>query len=392
MSQYLPLKDFQWIDPATEVLSTPPYSSTGYILEVDLEYPSDLHDNHSDLPLAPETAIPPGCKEKRLLTTLNNKQRYMLYYQNLQLYLQHGLKLNKVHRILQFEQAPWLKSYIDLNTTLRTAATNDFEKNFYLLMNNAVFGKTMENIRSRVDVKLCGTAPKAEKLIARSNFQERTIFSEDLAAFHMRRTVLTFNKPIVVRMVVLDVSKTLMYDFHYSKMIPKYGSHLKLLYTDTDSFIYNIVTEDVYADMAQALELYDTSDYSPNNIYGLSLVNKKVLRKMKDETKGEVVTEFAGIRSKVYIYKSGTNTVKKLKGVKKAVIEKKISFEDYMQCLFQHKELMTCMNLIRSKTHQIYSITASKIALSPHDQKRHVLADRISTLPFGHYSLRNDDE
>lgn len=389
MSQPLPLKNFKWIEPTSatveSILNAPDDSSFGYILEVDLEYPVDIHDNHSDLPLAPETIKLPNTTENRLLTTLYDKHKYVIHYRNLKLYLNLGIKLAKVHRVLKFNQTPWLKDYIDLNTKLRAEASSDFHKSFFKLMNNAVFGKTMENIRKRVDIKLVTNEKKAEKWISRTNFVDRTIFSHQLVAIHLRRTHFKFNKPIAVGMAVLDISKTLMYDFHYSKMVEKYGRNLKLLYTDTDSFIYNIITDDIYDDIKVNLNVYDTSDYAKDNIYGIPLVNKKVLGKMKDENKGCIMTEFIGLRSKMYAFKVNEDVTKKLKGVKKCVVEGSINFEDYKRCLFDHHQKSVNMNGIRSKRHELTSVTINKLALSPYDQKRYVLEDNVTTLPHGHY-------
>ncbi|GFV91801.1 uncharacterized protein TNCV_2974731 [Trichonephila clavipes] len=227
MSQYLPLNDFKWVD-FLDVDNIDENGGKGYILEVDLEYPESLHDDHSDLPLAPESSVPPGCKEKRLLTTLYPKTNYVVHIRNLKQYLKLGLVLKKVHKILEFHQESWLQPYINMNTQFRTEAENEFEKNFYKLMNNAIFGKTMENIRKRVDIRLCNNGEKAEKLISKPNFKDRTIFCENLAAFHMGKTSLTLNKPIAVGMSILDISKTLMYEFHYHKMKACYGENVKL--------------------------------------------------------------------------------------------------------------------------------------------------------------------
>ncbi|GFS76715.1 uncharacterized protein NPIL_654761 [Nephila pilipes] len=201
MSQPLPLNNFKWVD-FLEVDHIDENGGKGYILEVDLEYPESLHDYHSDLPLAPESSVPPGCKEKRLLTTLYPKTKYVVHIRNLKQYLKLGLVLKKVHKILEFHQESWLQPYIKMNTQFRTEAENEFEKNFYKLMNNAIFGKTMENIRKRVDIRLCSNGEKAERLISKPNFKDRTIFCENLAAFHMSRTSLTLNKPIALGMSI----------------------------------------------------------------------------------------------------------------------------------------------------------------------------------------------
>ena len=156
------------------------------------------------------------------------------------------LKLTKIHRGIKFEESQWLKKYIDLNTELRTAPTSDFEKDFFKLMNNSVFGKTMENIRNRVGIKLVNNKKRAEKLSAKLNFNHCNIFSEDLVAIHMKKTELVFNKPVYLGMCILDLSKTLMYDFHYNYIKWKYGDKAILLLTDTDSTMYVIQTEDFY--------------------------------------------------------------------------------------------------------------------------------------------------
>ena len=136
-----------------------------------------------------------------------------------------------------FKKSWWLEKYIALNTKLRTAAANEFEKDFFKLMNNSVFGKTIENIRNRVDIKLVNDEKQAEKLTAKSNFDHCNIFSEELVAIHMKKTKLLFNKPVYLGMCILDLSKTLMYDFHYNYVKQKYGDKAKLLFTDTDSLM-----------------------------------------------------------------------------------------------------------------------------------------------------------
>ena len=211
-----------------------------------------------------------------------------------------GLKLTKIHRGIKFEESQWLKKYIDLNTELRIKATNDFEKDFFKLMNNSVFGKTMENIRNRVDINLVNDKKRAEKLSAQPNFNHCNIFSEDLVAIHMKKTKLVFNKPVYLAMCILDLSKTLMYDFHYNYIKRKYGDKAILLLNDTDSTMYVIQTEDFYKDIsADVKRRFDTSDYPPDHPSGIpSGFNKKVLGMFKDEVGGKVIDEFVGLRAK----------------------------------------------------------------------------------------------
>ena len=201
------------------------------ILEVDLAYPKSQHDLHNDYPLAPEQIK--VNKVDKLIPNLENKEKYVIHYKKLKQYLSLGLELVKIHRGIKFEESPWLKEYIDLNTDLRTKAKNNFEKDFFKLMNNSVFGKTMENIRKRVDVKLVNDREKSEKLVAKPNFKHCNIFSENLISLHMKRTELTYNKPVYLGMSILDLGKTLMYEFYYNFIKQKYGNKAKFLFTDT---------------------------------------------------------------------------------------------------------------------------------------------------------------
>ena len=255
MSKPLPTLGFKWMEK--NELET--WEKHSYILKVDLEYPKSLHDIHNDYPLAPERIK--VNKVDKLIPNLGYKEKYIIHYENLKQYLSLGLKLVKIHKGIKFEESPWLEKYIALNTVLRTKAKNDFKKNFYKLMNNSIFGKTMENIRIRVDVKLVNNREKAEKLSAKPNFKHCNIFCEDLVAIHMKKTKLVFNKPVYLGTCILDLSKTLMYDFHYNYIKRKYGDKAKLLFTDTDSLMYEIQTEDFYKDISKDVEKrFDTSD------------------------------------------------------------------------------------------------------------------------------------
>lgn len=396
MMQHLPLRDFRWseirdFNEITNICNAD--DKTGFILEVDLEYDDKLHDIHRDYPFCAEKMCPPGSKHEKLLLNLHNKTRYVIHYKMLKLALEQGLKLTCIHRVLQFEQDTWLKPYIDLNTKMRTMAKNEFEKNLYKLMSNAVYGKTMENVRKRVDVKLkmkWSGRHGIANLIAKPNFKKRTIFDDELVAVEMNKTEILMAKPIVVGMAILDISKTLMYNFHYNNMIPLYGEDCKLLYTDTDSFIYQINgNRDVYEDMKTNLAWYDTSDYPIDNQFNIPRANKKVPGLFKDENSGEIMTEFVGLRAKMYSVRvKAHDTIKKAKGVKSYVVKKHLKFDDYVECLNQNIIKIGNQNMIRSKLHNLYTINQSKILLSPNDDKRHIEPNRIDTLPWGHYSLR----
>ena len=259
---------------------------------VHLEYPKSFHDLHNDYPLRPERVT--VNKVDKLMPNLRNKKKYVVHYENLKLYERLGLKITKIHRGTKFEQSAWLKEYIDLNTKLRTEAKNNFEKDFFKLMNNCVFGKTIENIENRVDIKLVTDKNNARKLAAKPNYDHCTIFDENLVAIHMTKTKIYYNKPVYLGMCILDLSKTLMYDFHYNYIKSKYGNEAKLLYTDTDSLIYEIGTDDFYRDIAGDVEAwFDTSEFDASHPSGIVTgVNKKVIGMMKDEAGGKIIQEF----------------------------------------------------------------------------------------------------
>jgi hypothetical protein len=209
-------------------------------------------------------------------------------------------------------------------------------------MNNSVFGMTMENIENRVDIKFATDRKKALKYSAKPNFNRAVVFYENLVALHMNKTQINYNKPTYLGAAILDVSKLLMYEFHYGYIKPKYGDRAKLLLTDTDSLLHEITTEDFYQDIAEDVgSTFDTSDYPydhPTVAVGFKVgCNKKVIGMMKDECAGKEITEFVGLRAKCYAYTVDGKDSKKCKGVKKGVVKKRLSSNDYRHCLYSHK-------------------------------------------------------
>ena len=408
MSQYLPTGNFKWLSQKqiekTNLGKYTENSKKGLILEV--EYPQELHDLHNDYPLGPEKVkvakdmLSDYCKKiadkfnissglvHKLIPTLNDKEKYILHYRNLQLYLSLGLKLKKIHRVLEFDQSPWLKQYIDFNTQKRTHAKNSFEKDFFKLMNNSVFGKTMENIRKRVDVRLVTSKEKLSKLASKPTYVSSKIFNENLVAVHKIKETLTMNRPAYIGMCILDLSKTLMYDFHYNYIKHKYGNKAKLLFTDTDSLTYEIETKDAYKDFFKDKSKFDNSDYNKESPF-YNTANKKVIGKFKDEAAGVPVVEFVGLRSKMYSYiKDNNKGEKTAKGIKKNIIIKNIKHEDYKEVLFNSKQMHHTMKTIRSINHQLESFELNKISLSCFDDKRFIHQNGITSYAYGHYEIK----
>jgi hypothetical protein len=420
MNQYLPTHGFRWLTEEEimnfDVMKISDTSEKGYLPEISGYIKNKDHEKFKDYPLAFERKE--VGKTEKLLGTLDKKENYSIHYRALKYYISKGFIVTKIHRVIEFYQSPWMKLYIEENTKRREAAKNKFEKNFFKLMNNSVFGKTMENIRNRQNIKLCCYWNKARKLIAKPLFKTRTIFKDNLVAIHMNKKEIFFNKPIYVGQAILDLSKEHMYKFHYDHIKKKYGDKIlttrndelktirpkgdrvTLLYTDTDAFIYEIQTEDIYKDMKEDEDLYDFSDY-PKDHFCYSEKNKKVLGKMKDELaddgKLKIISEAIFIRAKVYDIKAydfvndqclgeEKEAMKKSKGTKKCVTKNKVNFEDYYNCLFKNQELYRTQNLIKSKKHEVFTIEQNKLVLSPFDDKRLTLPDGINTIPFGHYN------
>ena len=228
-----------------------------------------------------------------------------------------------MHRVIEFNQEAWLKKYIDINTELRQKASNDFEKDFFKLMNNAVFGKTMENMRKHRDIKLVKTDHKRNKLVSEPNYHTMKLISENLSKIEMKKKKMKMNNPMYLGLSILEISKIIMYEFWYDYMKKKYGDMVKLYYMDTDSIIMNIKTKDFYKDITQDVEeRFDTSNYDVDRPLPKGK-NKKVIGLMKDELGGGIITEFVALKPKTYSYMADESIeMKKAKGTKKCVIKK----------------------------------------------------------------------
>ena len=273
-----------------------------------------------------------------------------------------------------------------MNTELRKLAKNDFDKDFFKLMNNAVFGKTMENIRKRRNIKLVTTDKRRNKLVSEPNYHTIIYISEDLfQMIEMNETKVKMNKPINLGLSILEISKLLMYEFWYGYMKPKYGDNIKLCYMDTDSFIMNIKTEDFYKDITNDVEKrFDTSNYEVNRPLPTG-ENKKVIGLMKDELGGEIITEFVTLRPKTYSYLTDDcKEDKKAKGTKKYVVKRMIKFNDYKNCLLKDEVILKLQQKFISKKHDVYTENINKIALSNNDNKRIVSSDKIMSYPYGY--------
>ena len=392
MSHPLPVGEFEWM--TEDELKK--WEEIPCVLEVDVDIPEELHDKFNDFPPLPEKVKMGGVH--KLVPNLWNKRKMVVHRKALRQALDLGCELVKIWKGVKFEERPWLKEFIEINVKLRQEAKNAFEKNFFKLMNNAVFGKTMENLRKRQTIDLVCDEKKFLKLVAKPNYGHTTRFNENIVGVHMKRTKIFFDKPVYVGQAILDISKTCMYDFHYNYVKRKWPK-AQLCFTDTDSLLYRIETEDLFQDISgDVAENFDTSEFPsdhPKVLDGtIKRMNKKVLGMMKDETCGKQIVDFVGLRAKCYSFVTEENSQRKCKGIKKEVI-KRMNHKDWVTCLNEQNVLMKEMTCFRSKKHEIATVVLNKVALSANDDKRILMADGISTYAHGHWRMkqgRNEPE
>ena len=259
----------------------------------------------NELPLLAQNICPPDSKQSKLICNLSHKKKYAIQYQNLKQAIKNGLKLLNIHRAIKFKQSAFLKPYIDLNTEMRNKLKNKLETDGYKLFNNSIYGKSLENIDKRVDIKLIthweniGKKQGAKTLIAKSNYKDRLVFNENFVAIQMEKVKLTYNKPVYVGLTVLELSKTVIYNFYYEYIKAKYGDIAILCYRDTDGLVLLVETRDFNSDIQKNLNYFDTSNYPENNKYNIPK-NKSVLGRMKDEFAGQPPVHFYGTGAKAY--------------------------------------------------------------------------------------------
>ena len=427
MSKPLPYKNFKWSDDLTLDQNN---LQTG-IYEVDIEIPKELHDKFVDYPLCPEIKsinedmlseyqkylngklnIKYNEKDKKLILDLLPKKNYKVYYKNSEYYLKLGIKVTKVYQILTFDEKSFSKEYIDLNTELRKQSKNDLEKDLFRLMNNAIFGKSMENVLNRSNVKLINNDPeKLLKLIKQPNFQNAYQISNRLALVESKPIKTMFNKPIYLGACILETSKLHMYEFWYDHLKQKYGNKIQLIYTDTDSFVIEVETDDIYKDMYEDGHLYDFSDY-PENHANYSLTITKIYGIFKDDLNAKIITEFTADKPKMYSYEYIDNYLDMLKNCEfdeyKSIKSKihsneyidnytilnqnkhkgvKVSVDlkhnEYKRALYKEELIYKNFYNLQLNKQKIYLDKINKIALNPFDSKRHWI-DNINSVPYGY--------
>lgn len=406
MMERLPTKNFEWMSEdelnLQYILGLGDEGDIGCIVECDMLYPQSLHSLHEDYPLAPEkckihfdclSPVARGICEKhnlkkstnseKLMTTFFKKERYVLHYKALKLYLDLGLKVTKVHMGIKFIQEPIIKNYIEFNSMKRAEAQNTFDSNYYKLLSNSLFGKTIERPENRVRVVLSSDPCKHQKVVGNPCFKTSKIINDDLVASTLGYAAVKVKKPFYIGMTILELAKVHMYNFHYRVMKNKFGDNLQLLYTDTDSLLYEISDENMISKLGELAEYFDFSNY-PSSHCLYNAEKKKVPGYFKDEAAGEHILEFVGLRSKMYsfVMDKTFRENKTAKGVKKSIISRDLQHADYLRCLKEEIQMEHTFNQISSKSHSVTTNKQKKISLSPFDDKRYLI-DKVNSLPYG---------
>jgi hypothetical protein len=416
MSEPLPYDDFSWIT-AEECEQIDWRDQTedqqyGYFVECDLHYPDSLHEAHNDYPLAPERLLVEEhllsdeqhelrnqyaishTTTSKLIPNFFDKTQQLVHYRNLRFYLEHGLVLTKIHRAIRFKQARWLKPYVQANTELRAKSKDPVETKLRKDMNNSIYGKTCENLTKRTDIKLVTSKETCEKLINKPHCRRFQVFTPELAAVELQKIKCLINKPTYVGFAVLELSKLHMYKFHYNCMRTWYPSS-ELLFTDTDSLVYQIFTDDLYVELASRREHFDFSGYPESHpLFGCE--NKMVMGKMKDESSGEIITEFVGLRPKMYSYTTLTaddslKESKRAKGIQRVAVAT-LQHRNYLAQLQKPQENYVNIRRIGQKHHRIYTMESEKRGLCAFDDKRFLLPDGVHTLAHGHCRIREQQQ
>lgn len=417
---YLPTGDYEWcsqnvLDQLSENMHTIPRDSDiGYILEVDLEYPEELHETHKSLPLAPEQMdivfddLSPFAKSSlkhlrgelsakrykssKLCSTLKNKNKYVVHYTTLNTYVRLGMKLKKIHRAMRFTQAPALAKYIKLCTEKRKLALTPIEKQIWKLTCNAVYGKLIQNNRKHMTLKFTTTPKMFTKHYASPFYRGHRILSEKVTAIYLDKKVVKLDRLYAMGFSVLDLSKEHMFSSYYDFFQPALGiGNVEIVLSDTDSFVLHIKhlgRDEVFERIGAIM---DYSNY-PSSHPLFSNSRKAIPGYFKDENCGNIMTEIVGLRSKCYttqVLNLNDKTLTKsvvCKGVGKAA-RNSLTLEAYRSCINSFNEVRVDMHCIRSKSHNLYTQKIRKIALSSSDDKRYLLDCGRHTRPYGFIPL-----
>ena len=385
----------------------------GFLFKVSIQYPVSLHDFHNELPfcaenihikqsmlsnyqndLAQKFDLKRNNKMTKLTLTLSDKDDYVCHFRVLKQALNHGLKLKKKpHVILQFNQAPFLKKYILLHQDLRIKTESPLTKAFCKNQNNMVFGKSCQNVRDYKDIHLTTNQNKAEKLINSPLLNSWKIYSSSFASFQLHKREVVLDKPRIVGMSILEISKTFLYEYFYGYILPKFPC-TRVILTDTDSFCLSITTEkNFYDEIKNDTEVFDFSNL-PSDHRCFNISKKMISGLMKDEMQGELLYQCIALRPKMYSMLSYSDkiNIKRAKGVLRNIVRQKIDHNDYKCSLFQSEKYYHSGFTILHKNHDLFTANINKVSLCPYNDKLYISKtdeNEFECYSFGHYKIQS---
>ena len=412
MTKPLAFSGYEWITGSFQYLKsllteTPEDSLIGYLAEVDLLYPMNIHSETNDFPLAPEKLtirkdmFSPKTKKlfeknynnrsykcEKLTLNLLDKYNYVTYYENLKYYLKRGMILSKIHKVLKFNQSKWLKDFVVNNNQKRIESLSKCDNLFWKLSTNAVYGKLLESQKDRFDFNIYKSRKKFDMAVRSQNFKDYVVFNENMVGVETFKENIVLSKPTLAGVMVLEHAKLFMYKYHelFTKELYE-RKNIELLFSDTDSFLFEIKTIDVYKDLEKIRCFLDTSNY-PHSHSLYSLENKSKLGCFKDEYPGDnLPIEFIGLKTKMYSILSLNQSEKKTaKGLQSSTINL-LSHAIYSKCLRDELKINSIVYSIRSFNHALYTVRQVKSSINSFDDKRYYLIDGIKSLAYGHYKI-----
>ena len=404
----LPISNFKWLTEKKfsqiDWLNIDTEKNTGYVLEVDLHYPSELHEKHDNFPLAPQNIeisyenLSPYAKEaleicsdtkkykdSKLSATFYDREKYIIHFKNLKLYLQLGMKLKKIHRVVQFTQKNFIAPFITKCTIERQKASTKFEQDQFKKLANSTYGKTIQNVRNYINVKLHTNIKSLQKAVACHTFKNFVIIDKNLVQTNHFTPTIVHDKPLFVGFTILELSKHFMYDFFYNKLTNSNQFDIDLGFSDTDSFLFK--TNDKKTCLNHLKPNMDFSNYPmPSKFFDTS--KKAKLGYFKDELCGQLkCKEFIGLRAKCYALRldnQKTSSEKKVcKGLGRVAIKNRLKFQHYKECLYSQKSFRFDYSSIKSTKQSVKTVRINKKALSHFDSKRWIYDCGIHSSPYG---------
>jgi len=396
LKKFLPIGDFKFEKnpESIDLDGLPVEGERGYLFEVDLRLPEEFHDKLSELPMVSETKTPPGSKNKLLIQDFEDKKHYVCHFALLQFLKKHGWEITRVHRVISFHQSQIIKGFIDYCVEKRTESHSKYEKDLWKLICNSIFGKTMENKTKRKDVRLVGNWETVGRRKGLDYFSciptlcDITMFDENLAAVHLKKSKIILDTPSAIGLSVLDLSKLVMYEFVYDFLHVHYPNLVTPCYTDTDSLILDVKMEDGYDIIREHPDEFDTSNFGINNPMNIIPRHQGISGLMKVETASIPVRKYVGLRAKTYMLQLADDScIKRAKGIKKGVLHSQVHLAQYETALAGQYLPPLDQTFFRNYQHEMYTIRQTKRNISGDDTKRFICPDGKHTLAWGHYKI-----